>query len=163
LTGGFTHGHPLQCWRHQHGFNRRPTRVWTRMVPPNGVAYIMSLARMKDQHRVTFDSDNGNRFTIHKKDGSTRDFRKSNKGLYYIDTNIDAVALTVNTIDDNKSRYTNRDYSHALLARKIQDTIGRPSTRLYLHIINNNILPNCPAVTRVDVLAAEDILYTMHH
>jgi hypothetical protein len=42
---------------------------------PNGIANIISLARMKDQHHVTFDSENGNRFTIHKKDGSTRDFR----------------------------------------------------------------------------------------
>jgi hypothetical protein len=76
---------------------------------------------------------------------------------YYIDTKAEAVALTINTVDDNKSRYTNRDYSRALLARKIQDTIGRPSTISYLHIIDNNLLPNCP-VTRDDVLAAEDIL-----
>jgi hypothetical protein len=124
---------------------------------PNGIANILSLARMKDRHRVTFDSDNGNRFTIHKKDGSTRDFRESKKRLYYIDTSAEAVALTINTVDDNKSRYTNRDYSRALLARKIQGTIGCPRTRSYLHIIDNNLLPNCP-VTREDVLAAEDIL-----
>jgi hypothetical protein len=111
---------------------------------------------MKDQHRATFDSENGNQFTIHKKVGSTRDFRESKKELYYIDTRADAVALTINTVDDNKSRYTNREYSRALLARKIQDTIGRPSTRSYIHIIDNNLLPNCP-VTRHDVIAAEDI------
>jgi hypothetical protein len=74
-----------------------------------------------------------------------------------IDTSADAVALTINTVDDNKSRYMNRDYSRALLARKTQDTIGRPSTRSYLHIIDNNLLPNCP-VTREDALAAKDIL-----
>jgi hypothetical protein len=124
---------------------------------PNGIAKIISLARMKDQHRVTFDSDNGNRFTIYQKDGSIRDFRESKKGLYCIDTSADAVTLMINTVDDNKSRYTNRDYSRALLARKIQDTIGRPSTRSYLHIIDNNLLPNCP-VMREDILAAEDIL-----
>jgi hypothetical protein len=94
---------------------------------------------MKDQHRVTFDSENGNRFVIHKKDGSTRDFQQSKKGLYYIDTSASAVALTINTVDDNKSRYMNCDYSRALLARKIQDIIGRPSTRSYLHIIDNNL------------------------
>jgi hypothetical protein len=72
-----------------------------------------------------------------------------------MDTSASAVALTINTVDDNKSRYTNHDYSRALLARKIQD-IGRPSTRSYLHIIGNNLLPNC-SVTREDVLAAKDI------
>jgi hypothetical protein len=123
---------------------------------PNGIANILFLARMKDRHRVTFDSENGNRFVIHKKDGSMRDFQQSKKGLYYIDTSASAVALTINTVDDTKSRYTNRDYSRAPLARKIQDIIGRPGTRSYLHIINNNLLPNCP-VTREDVLAAEDI------
>jgi hypothetical protein len=62
---------------------------------PNGIAKIISLARMKDQHRITFESENGNRFTIHKKDGSTRDFRACKKGLYYyIDTRADAVALS---------------------------------------------------------------------
>jgi hypothetical protein len=48
---------------------------------PNGIANILSPSRMKDRHRVTFDSNNGNRFIIHKKDGSTRDFRESKKGL----------------------------------------------------------------------------------
>jgi hypothetical protein len=43
-----------------------------------------------------------------------------------------------------------------LLARKIQKIIGRLSTRQYLQIIRNNLLPNCP-VTYHDVLAAEDI------
>jgi hypothetical protein len=123
---------------------------------PNGIANIISLARVKDQHRATFDSENRNRFTIHKKGGSTRDFRESKKGLYYIDTRADAVALTINTVDDNKYRYTNRDYSRAPLARKMQDTIGRPSTRSYLQIIDSNLLPNFP-VTRDDVIAAEDI------
>jgi hypothetical protein len=48
------------------------------------------------------------------------------------------------------------DYSCALLARNIQDTIGRPSPRSYLQIIDNNLLPNCP-VTHLDIIAAEDI------
>jgi hypothetical protein len=124
---------------------------------PNGIANIISLARMKDRHHVSFDSENGNRFTIHKQDGSTRDFRESKKGLYYLDTGAKAVTLTINTVDDNKCRSTNRDYSRALLARKIQYTIGRPITRSYLDIIDNNLLRNCP-VTCEDVIAAEDIL-----
>jgi hypothetical protein len=62
----------------------------------------------------------------------------------------------VNTVDNNKTRYTNRDYSRALLAHKLQNIIGCPSTRSYLNIVANNLLPNCP-VTRDGILAAEDI------
>jgi hypothetical protein len=66
-----------------------------------------------------------------------------------------AVAL-VNTVASNKSRYTNRAYSRAVLARHLQHIIGRPSTRTFLRIVDNNLLPNCP-ITRKDILAAEHI------
>ena len=64
--------------------------------------------------------------------------------------------LLVNTVDDNKSNYTNRDYLRAVLARKIQKTIGRPSTKDFIRIIDNKLLPNCP-ITQDDIIAAEHI------
>jgi hypothetical protein len=64
--------------------------------------------------------------------------------------------MLVNTVAHNKSKYTNIDYSRASLARKIQMTIGRPSTNDFLHIVKNNLLPNCPITSR-DILAADDI------
>ena len=48
------------------------------------------------------------------------------------------------------------DYSRALLARNIQRTIGRPTTKSFLRYVDKNLLPNCP-VTREDILAAEHI------
>jgi hypothetical protein len=62
----------------------------------------------------------------------------------------------VNTVDDNKSKYTNPDYSRAALARKRQNIIARPSTQTYMHIIDNNLMPNCP-IGRNDIIAAGDI------
>jgi hypothetical protein len=38
---------------------------------PNGIANILSLARVKEKHRVTFDSADKNQFVVHKKDGTT--------------------------------------------------------------------------------------------
>ena len=35
--------------------------------------------------------------------------------------------------------------------------IGQPSTRDFLHFVDNNLIPNCP-ITRQDILAAEHIL-----
>jgi hypothetical protein len=52
--------------------------------------------------------------------------------------------------------YTNRNYSMAELARQIQKRIGRPSTKTFLKIVENKLLPNCP-ITRDDILAAEHI------
>ena len=43
-----------------------------------------------------------------------------------------------------------------ILSRKIQKIIGRPTTRSFIHFLDNNLLPNCP-VNCQDVLRAEQI------
>ena len=57
---------------------------------------------------------------------------------------------------NNNFKYSSHDYSKATLARKIQRIIGRPSTQDFIHLVDNNLLANCP-VTRMDILAAEHI------
>ena len=53
---------------------------------PDGIANILSLARVKEQgYHVTYDSADGNRFIIHKADGNVRTFKESTRGLYYLD------------------------------------------------------------------------------
>jgi hypothetical protein len=96
--------------------------VWYHL---NGIANILSLARVKEKHRVTFDSNGQNQFEVHKYNGTTRYFKQSRRGLYYLETSTTSTVL-VNTIADNKSRYTNRNYSHATRTRKIQNIVGRP-------------------------------------
>jgi hypothetical protein len=64
--------------------------------------------------------------------------------------------LLINTIENNSLKYSSRDYSQAVLARKLQRSIGRPSLKSYLRIIDDNLLQNCP-VTRRDVMIAEHI------
>ena len=44
-----------------------------------------------------------------------------------------------------------------MLARRIQDVIGRPWTRDYVKIVDGSMVQNCPLV-RADVSAAQDIL-----
>lgn len=142
---------------------------------PKGIANILSLSRVQDRgYRITYDSDDGPVFTIHKADGSPpRRFHQSERGLFFLDTkdnppngtvmmltsgdveNSTAVAL-VNTVASNKSKFTQREYSRALTARKLQQTIGRPSTKTFLSIVDGNMLPNCP-ITRKDVVNAEAI------
>ena len=64
--------------------------------------------------------------------------------------------MLITTVADNQYKYSNRDYSRASLARKIQKIIGRPSTQQFLYILRHNLLPNCPIQPR-DVIAADDI------
>ena len=130
---------------------------------PDGIANILSLSRVKTKYRITFDSDENNEFIVHKPDGSTRNFKESSRGLYYHDTSTmvtgiaEAGTVLITTVADNASNYTPADYSRALLARKTQQIIGRPSVRDYIRYVENNLIPNCP-VTRRDIIAAEHIL-----
>ena len=130
---------------------------------PDGIANILSLSRVKTKYRITFDSDENNEFIVHIPDGSTRNFKESNRGLYYHDTSTvvtgvsEAGTVLITTVAGNASNYTPADYSRALLARKTQQIIGRPSMRDYIRYVENNLIPNCP-VTRRDIVAAEHIL-----
>jgi hypothetical protein len=123
---------------------------------PDGVANILSLSRVCEAgYKVVYDSTNGNKFMVSKPGGTIMQFNQSAQGLFYIDTKDNGMVF-INTVADNKNKYTNRDYNRAVLARKIQTIIGRPNTRAYINIVENNLLKNCP-VTRQDILAAEHI------
>ena len=129
---------------------------------PDGIANILSLARVKTKYQITYNSDENNKFIVHKPDGSTRNFKESSRGLYYHNTSTavtrvaDTGTVLVATVADNASNYTHADYSRALLARKTQQIIGRPSIQDYIRYVGNNLILNCP-VTRRDIVAAEHI------
>jgi hypothetical protein len=57
-------------------------KVW---YCPEGIANILSLAKVSKSRTVKFDSKNGNQFKVIKKDGSKRIFEQSQFGLYYHD------------------------------------------------------------------------------
>jgi hypothetical protein len=123
---------------------------------PKGIANILSLARVKDRYPVTFNSRKGNEFIVHKTNGTTRHFKQSPTGLYYHDTSDNTGTALVNTVAENKANYSNIHYQKAVLARRIQKIIGRPSTSHFTDIVKRHLLPNCP-VTVDDIRAAEDI------
>ena len=62
----------------------------------------------------------------------------------------------MNTVADNKAKYTLSDCKRAEKARTTQRRIGRPSTGRFLELAENNRILNCD-VTREDILNAEDI------
>jgi hypothetical protein len=52
---------------------------------PDGVANILSLARVARTRLVTFNSTNGNQFEVTKEDGAKRTFKQSYHSLCYYD------------------------------------------------------------------------------
>ena len=126
--------------------------VWYHL---DGITNILSLGEVCKQFHVTYNSSQQNEFVVHKPNGTTKRFIQSDRGLFYLDTSSKGITL-ITMVDDNKSKYTNTDYSLTPLAQRIQRMIGRPSTRDFLHFVDNNLIPNCP-ITRQDILVAKHI------
>jgi hypothetical protein len=98
-------------------------------------------------------------FVVHKSDGSECRLEQAKSGLFYMDTEQTSGTVLVNTVEENTSKYTECDCQRALVARRLQNTIGHKSTRDFLQIMKENLLKNCP-VTTEDIMVAEDILGT---
>ena len=100
---------------------------------------------------------------MHRADGTQRIFQQSSRGLYFLDTSLTPqptsgtnATVLVTTVADNAYSVSNANYAQAVLARKIQKIIGRPTTCSFIHFLDNNLVPNCP-VNRKDVLRVEQI------
>ena len=124
---------------------------------PKGIVNILLLSQVEKKHRVAYDSTASKAFVVHKSDGSEHRFEQAKSGLFYMNAEQNSGTVLVNTVEENKSRYTERDYQRALAARRLQNTIGHKLMRDFLHIVKENLLKNCP-ITTTDIMTAEDIL-----
>ena len=129
-------------------------QVW---YHPSGIANILSLARVREKgFKVEYDHDR-NCFTIMKDGDKPHVFYQSPRGLYFLDTSQVEGHLLVSTVENNKSKFSQRDYLQAVKARQIMRIIGYPSLQQYLAILDNKQIPNCP-ITRRDAINAEIFL-----
>eukprot|EP00957_Ditylum_brightwellii_P125784 9589181-Ditylum_brightwellii.AAC.1 len=110
---------------------------------------------MKEKHSVTYDSKHSDSFMIEGSNGLVRNFKQSERGLYYTVMDNEGYIL-LNPVADNKTKYSPCDYSCAVSTRKLQAVIGHPSLKTFLNIVDNDLLPNYP-ITRADVIAAKHI------
>ena len=89
---------------------------------------------------MTYDSASDERFIFHKHDRSTQKLQRSERGIFYLDTNCDhndkeiENVSFVETVAVDKNNYTNSDYYRATAARKLQNTASRPSLRNFVDI-----------------------------
>ena len=102
---------------------------------PEGIANILSLGNVKNKHRVTYDSTCDKGFLVFKADGTAWTFRPSKKGLIFSDVKNEVAHAFVNTVENNKTKYTVKEYSDAVRARSLQNIIGRPNTQDYIRYL----------------------------
>ena len=123
---------------------------------PDGIANILSLSRVRERYRVTFDSAMDNCFHIHKDNGKLLKFKEATRRLYYFDTmkRDEEASVFITTVEDNKSKLSAYDFSQAKRARALQRRIGRPSTKDYVRYVSDKFIPNCPITTQ-DIRNAE--------
>jgi len=82
-----------------------------------GIANILSLSNVQKKHRVTYDSTLGEGFLVFKADGTAWSFRPSKKGLFFSDVKSETAHMFINTVDNNKTKYTIKEYSDAVCAQ----------------------------------------------
>ena len=102
---------------------------------PEGIANILSLGNVKKKHRVTYDSTLNEGFLVFKADGTAWSFRPSKKGLFFSDIKNEVENSFINTVDNNKTKYTVKEYSDAVQARSLQNIRGRMNTQDFIKYI----------------------------
>lgn len=129
-----------------------PYPVW---YNPKGAANILSLNNVSNHYRVTMDTDHHKALVVHRRDGSTITFCPTNSGLYKHELpsalSVCDMWTMISTVSDRAANYSKREYQRALLARRLQNIIMRPSTRQYQDNIIRE-LQDCP-ITKRDVQA----------
>ena len=98
-----------------------------------------------------------NTFRVRNK-GKTkyRSFMQSKRGLYYTYMRNRGSFLTLETMKENKSNYSDQDCTRVFLARKLRETMGNISTKDLLYTIDKRLIPKFP-ITHDDLNAANDI------
>ena len=123
---------------------------------PGGIANILSLSKVAEKYRVSYDSTGENKFIVYLPKGEVRSFTQCERGLFYSDMAA-GETLLLNTVDHNISKHSERNYTRALLARKIQYKIALPSHRYIVKIVEDKVqMLNYP-LNQDDVRGAEDI------
>ena len=122
----------MQC-RDENNKNMRgnmPGYGWVWFYP-GGIANILSMSRVREMYRVTFDSAMDNCFHVHKDDGKKLHFQEASRRLYYFDilNRDEEGTMLITTVDNNKSKLSALDLIQAKRARALQRRITRSNTR----------------------------------
>ena len=100
--------------------------VW---YDPRGITNILVMSNVAKLHKITFDSSNGNKFIVNLQIAK---WSLNNVAMAYtIMTANSRGSLFVQTVHQNKKRYTKRQIKSAEAARKLQNVLQFPTTKEY--------------------------------
>ena len=97
---------------------------------PDGIGNILSMSRVKEKFRATYDIVTDNSFQVHKGEEILK-FKEATRRLYYFDTpDCDEESTMIITIAENKeNEFSAYDFLRAKLARSIQNVLGGPGCK----------------------------------
>ena len=105
---------------------------------------IFSFAEVSNQHRITYDSSEGDVFNVHH-NGKMIKFPKTEEGLYCYRISEDTRTkikksetekiMLVETIKENMEGFSNEEITWAKRARKLYHSLGAPSTTNFKYLI----------------------------
>ena len=131
--------------------------VW---IDQGGIANVLSLKQVREQHHVTYvNDDQGASFIVHKLKGNDIVFTEHPSSLCFHDAKRrieEHEEILVTTVKEKLELHTEREVARSAEARKTCVAVGRPSPSNFLNLIRGNLLLNCP-VTVDDVKIAQDI------
>jgi hypothetical protein len=118
-------------------------KVW---YSAKAITNILSLKNVVKQYRVTYDSDEGLFFVVHREQYGAPDmyFEMHERGLHYYDPRKHGNFLFVETADGNKALFTKRQLAGAEKARELFMGLTYPSMTDFIHILRMNGIRNCP-------------------
>ena len=129
---------------------------------PHVTVNILSMAKLKQQYHITYDSDKENAFIVREPDTTHTKyiFKESHDGLYYHDLNSTHLNNTqqiyITTVTENKQKYSQSDVKRADGVRALQKIIGHPTARHLSYLLDHHLIPNS-SFTSHDVCRAEQI------
>ena len=116
------------------GYLPRYVTVW---FHPCEISNILYPSKVPEKYRVCHNITNGNNFLVHLPIREMRFFQQCPRGLLYSDMTYSQEKVLINTVEDNRSRYSERDYYRALEERNLQYKISLTSHRQLLKVVEN--------------------------
>jgi hypothetical protein len=125
---------------------------------PRAITNILCYAEMAKCHRITYNSNKEDAFTVHLPDKKVK-FTKMDQSLYIFKPRITKSTKGnqfVNTVNENKEFFTTQQFEKAKQARELYHALGTPFLQDFKAILQMNLIANNP-VTNVDIDIAEEI------
>ena len=124
---------------------------------PHVSVNILSMAKLKQQYHITYDSGKENAFIVREHDTTQTKYiyQESHDGLYYHDIN-NTQQIYITTVTENKQKYSQSDVKRADGVRALQKILGHPTARHLSYLLDHHLIPNSP-FTSHDVQRAEQI------